>query len=67
MSAERLRWIFAEEREKLRKSQGAVIPETVETELEKAHENFECNDINMEVEAVDRANSLRNKGGYLQS
>ncbi len=50
VSAERLRWIFAEEREKLR----AIA---IETELQTAPENFECDDINSEAETGARANS----------
>jgi len=37
VSAEWLRWIFAEEREKL---------SAIETDLQKAHESLECDDIN---------------------
>ena len=48
VSAERLRWIFAEERGKL---------SAIETELQKAHESLECDDLNPEAETGDRANS----------
>ena len=57
ISAERLRWIFAEEREKLRKAQEVITLERVETELQKAQESLECDDINPEAETGDRANS----------
>ena len=59
VSAERLRWIFAEEREKLKETHEAVIQEAVETESEECHENFECNDVSTDAEIVDRANNLR--------
>ena len=52
VSAERLRWIFTEEREKLRRAEEVAIPETVETELQEAHENFECDDITMGARPV---------------
>lgn len=57
VSAERLRWIFTEEREKLRRAEEVAIPETVETELQEAHENFECDDITTGGETGERANS----------
>ena len=59
VSAERLRCIFAEEREKLKETHEAVIPEAVKTELEECHENYECNDVSTDAEIVDRANNLR--------
>ena len=57
VSAERLRWIFTEERRRLREAQGEVIPETVETEAEEGHDNLECNDKNTEPKIDERANS----------
>jgi len=57
ISAERLRWIFSEEREKLRKAQEVVTQETVETEPEKSHWNLKCDGINPESEIGYRANS----------
>ncbi len=59
ISAERLRWIFSEEREKLRKVQEVITLETVETELQKAHESLECADKNPESETEERVKTGR--------
>ena len=57
VSAERLRWIFAEEREKLAEAPEAVIPEAEEPDAQEGKENFDDDDVNTELEADERANS----------
>jgi len=56
VSAERLRWIFVQEREKRAKAQDVFIQETVETESEKSHGNLECDDLTPEANSGERAN-----------
>jgi len=53
VSAERLRWIFAEERQKLAQQR----PEAEEPDAQEVQENFEYEEINTEREADERANS----------
>jgi hypothetical protein len=57
VSAERLRWIFAEERENIAQAPEEVIPEAEETDAQEGQENFEYDGINTEFEADERANS----------
>ena len=59
VSAERLRWIFTEEREKLLKAQEMDIAEKLDLELERDNEKAECDDMETEAESSERVNSLR--------
>ena len=57
VSAERLRWIFVEEREKAAEMQEAQMAEAVHAGGLGVEETVECEDRTEEVQSVERANS----------
>ncbi|MDP6736578.1 MAG: hypothetical protein QF732_08780 [Nitrospinaceae bacterium] len=57
VSAERLRWIFVEEREKAEEMQEAQMAQAVESESQEVEGKVECEDRTEEEQSVERANS----------
>ena len=57
VSAERLRWIFVEEREKAGEMQEAQMTEAVDAGNPGVEENVECEDRTEEMQSAQRANS----------